>query len=83
MDDELRILAGAATPAALAALDDRVLDALAARRREAALLNRMMALAAFVSLGGGVLAGSSFSTAAVAASPMTPLAPATPLDSHS
>ena len=83
MDDELRILTGAAMPAALDALDDRVLMALAARRREAASLRRMMVLAAFVSLGGGVIAGSSFAPVAVAASPLTPLVPSSPLNSHS
>ena len=80
MDDELRILNAAATPAALDALDDRVLDALAARQREAAALKRTIALAAFISLGGGVVAGSAFARAAVAASPLTPLVPASPLD---
>lgn len=80
MDDELRILNTAAIPAALEALDDRVLDALAARRREAAALKRTIALAAFISLGGGVIAGSAFAPAAIAASPLTPLVPASPLD---
>lgn len=79
MDDELRILDAAAIPAALEALDDRVLDALAARQREAAALKRTIALAAFISLGGGVIAGSAFAPAAIAASPLTPLVPASPL----
>jgi hypothetical protein len=80
MDDELRILNAATMPAALDALDDRVLDALAARQREAAALKRTIALAAFISLGGGVIAGSAFAPSAVAASPLTPLVPASPLD---
>lgn len=79
MDDELRILNAADMPAALDALDDRVLGALAARRREAAAMRRTMAFAAFVSLGGGVVAGSVFVPPAVAASPLTPLVPASPL----
>ena len=80
MDDELRILNAATMPAALDTLDDRVLAALAARQREAAALKRMIALAAFISLGGGVIAGSAFAPSAVAASPLTPLVPASPLD---
>jgi hypothetical protein len=80
MDDELRILNAATMPAALDALDDRVLAALAARQREAAALKRTIALAAFISLGGGVIAGSAFAPSAVAASPLTPLVPASPLD---
>ena len=82
MDDELRILNAVELPVALDALDGRVLDALAARRREAAALKRTIALAAFISLGGGVIAGSAFAPSAVAASPLTPLAPASPLDSR-
>lgn len=80
MDDELRILNAATMPAALDTLDDRVLAALAARQREAAALKRTIALAAFISLGGGVIAGSAFAPSAVAASPLTPLVPASPLD---
>lgn len=79
MDDELRILQAADMPAALDALDDRVLRQLAVRQREAAATRRMIAFAAFVSLGGGVVAGSAFAPSAVAASPLTPLVPASPL----
>lgn len=82
MDDELRILNAAELPAALDTLDERVLDMLAMRRREAAALRRTIALAAFISLGGGVIAGSAFAPSAVAASPLTPLVPASPLDSR-
>ncbi|WP_447931097.1 hypothetical protein [Sphingopyxis fribergensis] len=82
MDDELRILNAAAMPAALDALDDRVLNLLAARQREAAAMRRTIALAAFISLGGGVVAGTLFVPPAVAASPLTPLVPAGPLDSR-
>lgn len=80
MDDELRILNVAELPAALDVLDDRVLQMLAARRREAVAMRRTIALAAFISLGGGVIAGSAFAPSAVAASPLTPLVPASPLD---
>lgn len=79
MDDELRILNAAAMPAALDALDARVLDALADRRREAVGLRRTMVIAALVSLGGGVIAGSAFVPDAVAANPLMPLVPDSPL----
>ena len=82
MDDELRILNAAEMPAGLDVLDDRILYLLAARRREAAAMRRTIALAAFISLGGGVIAGSAFAPSAVAASPLTPLVPASPLDSR-
>src|SRR3546814_12270321 len=75
MDEELRILNRIDLPAALAALDDRILGALAIRRREAVATRRLMALAAFVSLGGGIFAGSGISQPAVAASPLTPFGP--------
>ncbi|HKX88361.1 MAG TPA: hypothetical protein VJM13_04050 [Sphingopyxis sp.] len=80
MDDELRILNATSLPEALDSLDDRVLSALATRQREAAAMRRTIALAAFISLGGGVIAGSAFAPSAVAASPLTPLVPASPLD---
>ena len=75
MDEELRILKRVDLPAALDALDDRVMGALRIRRREAVAMRRLMALAAFVSLGGGVFAGSAISQPAVAASPLTPFGP--------
>jgi len=75
MDKELRILNRIDLPAALDALDDRIMGALAIRRREAVAMRRLMALAAFVSLGGGVFAGSAISQPAVAASPLTPFGP--------
>lgn len=86
MDSELRILDRIDLPAGLEELDDRVMGALSARRHEAAAMRRMMALAAFVSLGGGIVAGSAISKPAAAASPLSPfvsagaLAPSTLLD---
>ncbi|WP_137752755.1 hypothetical protein [Sphingopyxis sp. L1A2A] len=77
--DELRILNEAKVPSALDTLDERVLVALSARLREASAMRRMMALAAFVSLGGGFFVGSAIVPPAVAASPITPLIPASPL----
>jgi len=79
MDEELRILNRIDLPAAFDGLDDRILGALAARRRETAATRRLMALAAFVSLGGGMVAGSMISQPAVAASPLTPFGPASAL----
>lgn len=77
--DELRILNEAKVPAALETLDERILIALSGRQREASAMRRMMAVAAFVSLGGGFVVGSVFVPPAVAASPITPLIPASPL----
>mgnify|MGYP003577774512 CR=1 FL=1 len=79
MDDEFRKLHAAAMPSALVALDDRVLAALAVRKREAAATRRLMAVAALVSLGGGMIGGSIFVPTAVEANPLTPLIPASPL----
>lgn len=79
MDEEFRKLNRAALPPALETLDDRVLAALAVRKTEAAATRRLMAVAALFSLGGGMVAGSLFVPSAVAASPLTPLIPASPL----
>jgi hypothetical protein len=79
MDDELRILNGIALPVALDTLDDRVFGALAIRRREGAATRRLMALAAFVSLGGGVVAGGAISEPASAANPLSPFGPVSAL----
>ena len=79
MDEELRILDKIDLPLALDALDDRILGALAVRRRESAAIGRLMALAALVSLGGGVVAGSAFPEPAVAAAPISPFGPASVL----
>ncbi|WP_077147859.1 hypothetical protein [Sphingopyxis sp. KK2] len=76
MDEELRILNRIDLPPALDGLDDRILDALAARRLESAAIGRLMAIAAIVSLGGGVIAGSALPETAVAASPISPFGPA-------
>ncbi|MBB5707794.1 hypothetical protein [Sphingopyxis panaciterrulae] len=88
MDDELRILSRVDIPTALSALDDRIIHALGVRRREAAAMRRVMALSAFISLGGGFIAGSAVSQPAVAAGPLSPLgaasvlAPSTLLDAQ-
>jgi hypothetical protein len=79
MDEEIRKLYATALPSTLDALDDRVLAALAVRKSEASASRRMMAVAALVSLGGGMVAGSVFVPSAVAASPLTPLIPDSPL----
>jgi len=79
MEAEVRKLNMAVLPPALETLDDHVLAALAVRKAEAAATRRLMAVAALFSLGGGVVAGSAFVPSAVAASPLTPLIPASPL----
>ena len=79
MIDELKILQGAEQPAALEALDDRILDAVAERRRESAATRKMMIFAAFISLGCGVVAGGAMPAPAVAAAPLSPLVPNSPL----
>lgn len=43
-------------------------------------MRQVIALAAFISLGGGVFAGSFVVPPAVAASALTPLVPTSPLD---
>ena len=75
MDEQLQILKAVDLPEGLEMLDERILHALAGRQREAFATRRLMALAAFVSLGGGVFAGSAISQPAVAASPLTPFGP--------
>lgn len=79
MDEALRKLNAATLPSGLDALDDRVLLALSVRKAETAATRRVMAVAALFSLGGGMVAGSVFVPSAVAASPLTPLIPASPL----
>lgn len=79
MDEQLQILKAVDLPDGLETLDDRVLQALAGRQHEAFATRRMMALAAFISLGGGIVAGSAVSAPAVAASPLSPLAPVSAL----
>ena len=86
MDDLLPRLRLVPIPDALGSLDDAVLRALAIRRREQAAGPRLLAVAAMLSLGGGVAAGSVASAPAVAAKPLSPfasnsvLAPSTLLD---
>lgn len=79
MDEQLRILDIIVLPPELDALDDRILGALPARRKESAAIGRLMALSALASLGGGVIAGSAFPDPAVAASPLSPFGPASAL----
>lgn len=79
MDEQLRILNSIVLPPELDAIDDQILGALPARRRESAAIGRLMALAALASLGGGVVAGSVLPHPAVAASPLSPFGPASAL----
>lgn len=79
MDDELKILQADVWHAELAELDDRILDAVAERQRESVATRKMMIFAAFISLGSGILAGGAMPVAAVAAAPISPLMPNSPL----
>jgi len=54
--------------------DDRIMGALSIRRHEDVAARRLTALAAFVSLGIGIVAGSASPQSAVGASPLTPFA---------
>jgi hypothetical protein len=75
MDDELYILSRIDLPAALDTLDDRIISALSIRRREGVAARRLTALVAFVSLGIGIVAGSTNPQSVVAASPLSPFGP--------
>jgi hypothetical protein len=81
MDEQLRNLRTVEWFPALDALDDRIMLAFASRQREAFATRRLMLLAAFVSLGGGIAAGSLLSPPAVAAGRLTPFVPVNPLAS--
>ena len=80
MHDRFRKLGSAAVPSALESLDDRVLAGLARRKSEMAANRRLMAIAGVFSLTGGIVAGT-FAPVSATASTLTPLAPASPLDS--
>jgi hypothetical protein len=82
MDKELRILKRVDLPAA--ALDAISITGSSVLWRyvagEAAVtVHRLMTLAAFVSLGGGVVAGSVLPGSAAAASPLSPFGPVSAL----
>jgi hypothetical protein len=76
MDGYLRQLRGAPPSGLLDGLDDRVMNALALRRRETGIAKRFVVLSAIVSLGGGALAGGSMNEQAASARPLSPFAPA-------
>lgn len=79
MDHDLKILRVTDLPKALADLDDHILADAVIRRNEAKAMRRMMVLAAFISMGGGVVAGAALPAPAEAASPLTLLVPHSPL----
>jgi hypothetical protein len=60
-------------------LDDRVMDALAMRRREVGMTRNLMLLSAVLSLGGGALVGISTNHRDAQASPLSPLVSTTAL----
>lgn len=85
MDDLLLHMRHQPVPDALGTLDDAVLSAFAAQRREQAAVPQLIALTAMFALGTGIVTGSITSGPAVAA-PLSPfagtsvLAPSTLLD---
>lgn len=79
MDDLLKQLRRAPPSGLLEGIDDRVMATLTMRHREASGAQRLMALAAMVSLGGGAFAGMTMGEPAQAARPLSPFAPVTAL----
>lgn len=79
MDHDLKILRVTDLPKELDALDDQIVADTLLRRNEAKAMRRMMVFAAFISMGGGVVAGAALPAPAEAASPLTLLVPHTPL----
>jgi hypothetical protein len=79
MDHDLKILRVTDLPTELAGLDDVIVADALMRRKEAKAMRRMMVFAAFISMGGGVVAGAALPAPAEAASPLTLLVPHTPL----
>lgn len=76
MDDYLRQLRRVPSAGLLEGLDDRVMNALAVRRRETSMAKHFMVLSAFISLVGGALAGVSLSETKIAERSLSPFAPA-------
>ncbi len=79
MEERVRILSTAELPAQLDMIDQPILDRLLTRRQEAALTRRLVLLAAFASLGGGIFASAAMPEPAIAASSLSPLVPDSPL----
>lgn len=79
MEERVRILNTVGLPPQLDTIDQPILDRLAASRQEATLTRRLVLLAAFASLGGGILASTAMPEPAIAASSLSPLVPDSPL----
>ncbi|NBW77237.1 hypothetical protein [Novosphingobium sp. TH158] len=79
MEDLLKQLRRAPPSGLLEGFDDRVMATLAVRKREVSGAQRLMALAAMVSLGGGAFAGMAMGEPVQAARPLSPFAPMTAL----
>lgn len=75
VDNLLRQLRQAPPAGLLDGMDDMVIAMLAERRGETTRLQRMTAVAAVMSLGGGVFAGAAIGEPVAAAQPLSPLAP--------
>lgn len=78
LDDMLVSLARMPVPE-LASFDDAVMAGLARRRQEAALVPRLMGMAATLALGLGIAGGSISGSAPASAQPASPFAFATAL----
>lgn len=79
MDNYLRQLRQTPPDRLLAGMDEKVMGALVLRRQEVSMAQRFMVLTAFISLGGGALAGVSTGEPAAASRSLSPFAPATAL----
>lgn len=79
MEERVRILNASELPPQLDEIDQPILDQLAASRQEATLTQRLVLVAAFASLGGGILASTAMPEPAIAASSVSPLVPDSPL----
>lgn len=79
LDDTLSRLSQLPMPEAMEFIEENVFIALAIRQRDAAASRPLMGVAVIVALGLGVAGGSLLSGPAVAASSLSPLAPASVL----
>lgn len=81
MDDYLRQLRRAPPSGLFDGLDDRVFSALALRRKETTMAQRFMVLSAFISLGGGAIAGIASAEPVGRGPSLSPFAPVSALAS--
>lgn len=75
MNEELRISGGTELPKALERLEEQILRTLAIRRREAAVMRRILVAAAYLSMTVGFTAGSIVPRSVTVAGPFSSFAP--------